>query len=120
MRKPRSAVILFALLVLSLTLAVPAEDALETTYDESETQPDAANANNDSRIPREQLAEAAQVKRSVREYLAELEQENGDGEPVHQQDKVSTTDPDATYASKGKRWRGWAITTTIWSITPAA
>src|SRR5208283_5871711 len=34
--------------------------------------------------------------------LAELEQENGDGEPVHQQDKVSTTDPDATYASKGK------------------
>jgi len=61
-----------------------------------------ANANNDSRIPREQLAEAAQVKRSVRQYLAELEQENGDGEPVHQQDKVSTTDPDATYASKGK------------------
>ena len=43
----------------------------------------AANANNDSRIPREQLAEVAQVKRSVREYLAELEQENGDGEPVH-------------------------------------
>ena len=60
-----------------------------------------ANANNESRIPREQLAEAAQVKRTVREYLAELEEENGDGEPVHQQDKVSTTDPDATYASKG-------------------
>ncbi len=57
----------------------------------------------DSRIPREQLAEAAQVKRTVREYLAELEQENGDGEPVHQQDKVSTTDPDATYLSKGNR-----------------
>ena len=55
-----------------------------------------ANANNDSRIPREQLAEAAQVKDRVRKYLAELEQENGDGEPVHQQDKVSTTDPDAT------------------------
>jgi transposase len=62
-----------------------------------------ANANNHSRIPREQLAEAAQVKRTVREYLAELEQENGDGEPVHQQDKVSTTDPDATYLSKGNR-----------------
>jgi transposase len=60
-----------------------------------------ANANNESRIPREQLAEAAQVKRTVREYLAELEEENGDGEPVHEQDKVSTTDPDATYASKG-------------------
>jgi hypothetical protein len=39
MRKPRSALILFVLLVLSLTLAVPAEDVLETTYDESETQP---------------------------------------------------------------------------------
>ena len=39
MRKPRSALILLVLLVLSLTLAVPAEDVLETTYDESETQP---------------------------------------------------------------------------------
>ena len=57
-----------------------------------------ANANNDSRIPREQLAEAAQIKDRVRKYLAELERENGDGEPVHQQDKVSTTDPDATSA----------------------
>jgi len=63
-----------------------------------------ANANSDSRIPREQLAEVAQVKRTVRQYLTELEEENGAGEaqPVHQQDKVSTTDPDATYASKGK------------------
>src|SRR5271165_3888230 len=60
-----------------------------------------ANANNESRIPREQLAVAAQVKRTVREYLTELEQENGDGEPVHQQERVSTTDPHATYASKG-------------------
>jgi transposase len=60
-----------------------------------------ANANNDSRIPREQLADVSRVKDGVRKYLAELEQENGDGEPVHQQDKVSTTDPDATYASKG-------------------
>ena len=33
---------------------------------------------------------------------------------MHQQDKVSTTDPDATYVSKGnRRWRGWDITTTI-------
>ncbi len=63
-----------------------------------------ADANSDSRIPREQLADAAQVKRTVQQYLAELEQTNGEGgpEPVHQQDKVSTTDPDATYASKGK------------------
>jgi len=35
-----------------------------------------ANAGRASRIPREQLAEAAQVKRTVREYLEELEQEN--------------------------------------------
>ncbi len=63
-----------------------------------------ADANSDSRIRREQLAEAAQVNRTVRQYLSELEAQNGDGEPqpVHQQDKVSTTDPDATYASKGK------------------
>ncbi len=45
-------------------------------------------------------------------YLEELEQENGDGEPVHQQDKVSTTDPDATYVSKGNRVPSWATTTT--------
>jgi transposase len=62
-----------------------------------------ANANNASRVPREQLVEAAQVKGTVREYLRELEQENDTGEPPHQQDRVSTTDPDATYASKGTR-----------------
>src|SRR5437762_706335 len=32
-----------------------------------------------------------------------FEQENGDGEPIHQQDKVSTTDPDSTYLTKGNR-----------------
>ena len=61
-----------------------------------------ANASNASRIPREQLPEVAEVKHTVREYLSELEQENGSGDaPAHQQDHVSTTDPDATYASKG-------------------
>jgi len=60
-----------------------------------------ANASTASRIPREELAEAAQVKRTVREYLAELEQENATEEPVPQQERVSTTDPDATYATKG-------------------
>src|SRR6201997_2781021 len=61
-----------------------------------------ANADTDSRIPREQLAEAAKVNYGARKYLEELEQQNGDGEPVHQQEKVSTTDPDATYATKRK------------------
>ena len=62
-----------------------------------------ANADHHSRIPREQLAEVAKVNYGARKYLEELEQENGDGEPVHQQDKVSTTDPDATYMTKGNR-----------------
>jgi transposase len=60
-----------------------------------------ANAAKESRIPRQQLAEAAQVNQTVRQYLVELEQQNPREEPVHQQDQVSTTDPDATYATKG-------------------
>jgi hypothetical protein len=57
-----------------------------------------ANAAKESRIPREPLAEAARVNQTVRQYLVELEQQNPTEEPVHQQDQISTTDPDATYA----------------------
>jgi transposase len=46
-----------------------------------------ANAAKDSRIPREQLAEAAQVNRSARQYLQELEQQNPMEEPAHEQDQ---------------------------------
>jgi hypothetical protein len=60
-----------------------------------------ANAANQGRIPREQLAEAAQVKYIVHQYLQELEQQNPVEEPVHTQDQVSTTHPDSTYATKG-------------------
>src|SRR4030088_1875776 len=60
-----------------------------------------ANAAKESRIPREQLAEAAQVHHSVRQYLQEVEEQNPVEEPVHEQDQVSTTDPDSTYATKG-------------------
>jgi transposase len=60
-----------------------------------------ANASKQSRIPREQLAEAAQVNYTVRQYVQELEQQNPVEEPVHEQDQVSTTDPDSTYATKG-------------------
>jgi transposase len=60
-----------------------------------------ANADHHSRVPREQLAEVAKVNHTVREYLVELEQENPIEPPVPQQDKVSTTDPDSTYATKG-------------------
>ena len=59
-----------------------------------------ANAAKDSRIPREQLKEAAQVNHTVRQYVQELEQQNP-VEAVHEQDQVSTTDPDSTYATKG-------------------
>ena len=64
-----------------------------------------ADANHDSRIPRKHLAEAAQVNRTVRQYLRELEEQNGGAEPqpVQQQETVSTTDPDATFLSTGKR-----------------
>src|SRR6202161_4591639 len=60
-----------------------------------------ANAAKESRIPREQLAEAAQVHHTVRQYLREVEEQNPVVEPVHDQDQVSTTDPDSTYATKG-------------------
>ncbi len=80
-----------------------------------------ANAAKESRIPREQLVEAAQVHHSVRQYLRELEQQNPVEEPVHEQDQVSTTDPDSTYATKGgTRQLGWATTTTIWWTMQAA
>jgi len=60
-----------------------------------------ANAAKESRIPREQLAEAAHVKHTLRQYLSELETQNPVEEPVHEQEQVSTTDPDSTYATKG-------------------
>src|SRR5947209_11117857 len=60
-----------------------------------------ANAAKESRIPREQLVEAAQVHHTVRQYLQEVEHQNPVEGPVHQQDQVSTTDPDSTYATKG-------------------
>jgi hypothetical protein len=43
MGKPRFSFIFFAILVLGFSLVVPAEDVLETTYDESESQPCSAN-----------------------------------------------------------------------------
>ena len=56
-----------------------------------------ANASRQSRVPREQLKEVAQLSRTVREYLTELEQVN----PVSDAEMVSTTDPDAIWATKG-------------------
>jgi hypothetical protein len=46
----------------------------------------------------------------VRQYLDELEQKNP-AEPVHEQEQVSTTDPDSSYATKaalqGAEKRSW-------------
>jgi len=74
-----------------------------------------ANASEQSRVPREQLVEAAQVSRTVREYLTELERQNPVGDPERApmaQEKVSITDPDAAWAVKVDR-RRWPTTTTI-------
>jgi hypothetical protein len=60
-----------------------------------------ANANKESRIPHEQLAEAAQVNQTVRQYLVEPERQNPTEEPVHQQKQVSTTDPRCDLRDQG-------------------
>jgi transposase len=62
-----------------------------------------ANASQQSRVPRERLAEIAQVSRTVQEYLKELEKQNPVADPEERpiaQEKVSTTDPDAAWAVK--------------------
>jgi Transposase and inactivated derivatives len=61
-----------------------------------------ANASQQSRVPRERLVEAAKLSRTVQEYLTELERQNpvADSEGMKPQEKVSTTDPDATWALK--------------------
>jgi hypothetical protein len=60
-----------------------------------------ANASQQSRVPREQLAEVAQVSRTVQQYLAELEQQNpvADSEECSPSGPVSTTDPDAAWTA---------------------
>ena len=74
----------------------------------------AANASTQSRVPREKLPEAAKVSRTAQEYLLEIDTEN-EGDPpdsphsppgnppslIDTDGKVSTSDPDAAWASKG-------------------
>jgi transposase len=70
---------------------------------EQEIPDHSTNASQQSRVPKERLVEAAKLSRTVQEYLTELERENpvadseGNAKP---QEKVSTTDPDATWAVK--------------------
>ena len=71
----------------------------------------AANASAQSRIPREELPEAAKVSRTAEEYLLEIETQDDESDPdsppgkppslTDTDGKVSTSDPDAAWASKG-------------------
>ena len=67
-----------------------------------------ANAAKESRIPREQLAEAAQVNRSVRQYLQKLE------EKFRPAILIPPTPPRAAHPPAS------VTTTTTWSTTAAA
>jgi hypothetical protein len=51
-----------------------------------------ANAAKESRIPREQLAEAAQVHHTVRQFLREVEEQNPVEEPVHEPFRLALGD----------------------------
>lgn len=64
MRRPRSAVLFFVLLVLGLSLAVPGVDLAETAYDESEAPP-YESAPLISDVMPQATASAAQGERSV-------------------------------------------------------
>jgi len=76
-----------------------------------------ANADHHSCVPCEQLAEVAKVNHTAREYLVELERENRSNLPFRSKrrsqprTRIRPTRPRADPP-------GWAITTTIWSITP--
>jgi len=71
----------------------------------------AANASGQSRIPRERLPEAAKVSRTAQEYMSEIETLNDESDPdspsgkppalTDTDGKVSTSDPDAAWATKG-------------------
>jgi hypothetical protein len=69
-----------------------------------------ADAAKESRIPREQLVEAAQVHHTLREYLKELEKQNPVEEPVHEQDQVSEATP-TTVCPRGLAGSGATIST---------
>src|SRR4051812_33159896 len=60
-----------------------------------------ANASKESRIPREQLAEVAEVNQPGRKYVREVVEQKPGEDPVHWHDQVSPPVPDTTYASKG-------------------
>jgi transposase len=68
-----------------------------------------ANGSRQSRVPREQLQEAAQVSRTVREYLAELEQRN----PCPTRRGSLPLTPMPSGRPRVAEQRGWLTTRTI-------
>jgi hypothetical protein len=79
-----------------------------------------ANAAKESRIPREQLVDAAQVKHSVRQYLVELERRIRRKNRCIRKIKYRPPTRTRLMPPKAARQRDWATTTTIWwTITVA-
>ncbi len=58
-------------------------------------------AANSAKKPASARTVSAANNHTLRQYLSELEEQNPVEEPVHEQEQVSTTDPDSTYATKG-------------------
>jgi transposase len=79
-----------------------------------------ANASKESRIPRERLAEAAQVNHTVRQYLVELEQQNPTEEPVHEQEQCRRRTRTPRTRLRVELLLAWVTTTTTWWTTTAA
>jgi transposase len=79
-----------------------------------------ANASKESRIPREQLAEAAQVNQTVRQYLVELEQQNPIEDRFISKIRYRPPIPIPPMPRRAARRPGWDTTTTIWSTIQAA
>ena len=73
-----------------------------------------ANAAKESRIPREQLAEAAQVHQTVRQYLQEVEERNPVEKPVHDRIRYRPPIPIPLTPPRPVRQPDWVITTTTW------
>jgi transposase len=79
-----------------------------------------ANAAKESRIPRQQLAEAAQVNQTVRQYLVELEQQNFTEERCISKSRCPPPIPILLTPLRAARRLGWDTTTTIWSTMTVA
>ena len=79
-----------------------------------------ANAAKQSRIPREQLAEAAQVHRTVRQYLPKWRSRTRWKNPSINRSRYRPPIPIPPTPPREAPRHGWATTTTIWWTTPVA